>query len=335
MNTRTRIGVAALAAALVLTPFNAVAALAASPARAAAQQDDTPTDAEQKIFNRGRDLFAKRQFEQAATVFSDFLKQYPNSFIADLMLLWLGRSYIELGKFNEAEEVAARLRAMQDTPFTDVYENELRTARTELASRPPAPAATPTPTPARQVARATPTPARPAPTPRPTPVEVASQGSSGTRGGRPTPSLTIRGGGDASRPRTTSGRPSRRGNQAARNTAAPTVTPTPAPTPVRRETAPQIASNTTRTPVVTQPPPTQPLSGNTEPGSTRGGQLSAAPTGTSLDPAQPQGGFSITVKQVPDLNLLLRRTALAAQPGQSIQLPLVITNAGNKEDQFR
>ncbi len=334
---------AALAAALVLMPFHAVVALAASPhARAATAQDDTPTDAEQKIFNRGRDLFAKRQFDQAATVFSDFLKQYPNSFIADLMLLWLGRSYIELGKFNEAEEVATRLRAMQDTPFTDVYENELRTARTELASRPPAPATTPTPraeaTPARQVARATPTPARPAPTPRPTPAEVAGEGS-GTRGGRPTPSLTIRGGGDASRPRTASTRQSRRaGSQSARNAATPATTPTPAPTPVRRETAPQVASNTLRTPVVAstpQPERTQPLTGNTEPGSTRGGQLSAAPSGASLDPGQPQGGFSITVKQVPDLNLLLRRTALAAQPGQAIQLPLVITNAGNKEDQFR
>ena len=63
--------------------------------------------------------------------------------------------------------------------------------------------------------------------------------------------------------------------------------------------------------------------------------MAAAPSGTTLDPSQPQGGFSLTVKQVPDLNLLLRRTALAAQPGQAIQLPLVVTNAGNKEDQFR
>ncbi|HEX8339056.1 MAG TPA: hypothetical protein VF621_20210 [Pyrinomonadaceae bacterium] len=50
---------------------------------------------------------------------------------------------------------------------------------------------------------------------------------------------------------------------------------------------------------------------------------------------QSGGGFSITVRQVPDLLLALRRSALAAQPGQTIQLPLVITNAGNKEDQFR
>jgi uncharacterized repeat protein (TIGR01451 family) len=38
---------------------------------------------------------------------------------------------------------------------------------------------------------------------------------------------------------------------------------------------------------------------------------------------------------VPDLTLALRRAAIAAQPGQTIQLPLVITNTGNKEDSFR
>src|SRR5947209_19001290 len=58
-------------------------------------------------------------------VFRDFLKTHPDSFIADLMLLWLGRSYIELGKFPEAEQVAERLRAMKDTPFTDIYKTEL------------------------------------------------------------------------------------------------------------------------------------------------------------------------------------------------------------------
>ncbi|MCA1635738.1 MAG: DUF11 domain-containing protein, partial [Acidobacteria bacterium] len=152
-----------------------------------------------------------------------------------------------------------------------------------------------------------------------------------TRDGRATPTLTMRGGGDASRPRTTN-RPSRRAGSGARN--VPQMAAIPAPTPVRRETLPQVASNTVRAPVVTNPTPPQiPASG--DPGSMRGGQVAAAPSGTTLDPSQPQGGFSLTVKQVPDLNLLLRRTALAAQPGQAIQLPLVVTNVGNKEDQFR
>src|ERR1044072_4320503 len=132
-------------AAPVLPPLMSVAPAAA--ATRLATQDDAPSQAEQDIFNRGRALFAKGQYEQAATVFRDFLKGHPDSFIADLMLLWLGRSYIELGKFPEAAEVAERLRAIKDTPFSDIYETELQTARTEAAQRPAPPAATPTPPP--------------------------------------------------------------------------------------------------------------------------------------------------------------------------------------------
>ncbi|HVF43474.1 MAG TPA: tetratricopeptide repeat protein, partial [Pyrinomonadaceae bacterium] len=115
MITRNSFGAAALAAALVFAPFMS-AARAAAP-RAAVRQDDAPSQAEQDIFNRGRALFAKGQYEQAATVFRDFLKGHPDSFIADLMLLWLGRSYIELGNFPEADQVAQRLRTIKDTPF--------------------------------------------------------------------------------------------------------------------------------------------------------------------------------------------------------------------------
>jgi uncharacterized repeat protein (TIGR01451 family) len=98
------------------------------------QQDDTASQAEQDTFNRGRALFAKRKYNQAATVFRDFLKAHPDSFIADLMLLWLGRSYIEMGKLQEAEGVAQRLHAMKDTPFTDIYDTELEQAKRERAA---------------------------------------------------------------------------------------------------------------------------------------------------------------------------------------------------------
>jgi uncharacterized repeat protein (TIGR01451 family) len=332
-----RIGAAALAAALVLSPFASTAARAATPP--APQQEDAPSQAEQETFNRGRALFAKGQYEQAATVFRDFLKGHPDSFIADLMLLWLGRSYIELGKFPEATEVATRLRAIKDTPFSDIYETELQTARTEAASR-PAPATTaasPTPrpvaTPATQVARATPTPAPPRPraTPRatPTPAEVAASNT------QTVPSLSVRGGGEAERPRTASSRRNRNARNTAQPSAVPpdvTTTPTPAPTPARRPIVRTETASTPPRPAVTPTPlaavtPT-PLPRPVESASVQP-PMSAAETQTG------GGGFSITVRQVPDLQLALRRSALAAQPGQTIQLPLVITNAGNKEDQFR
>jgi uncharacterized repeat protein (TIGR01451 family) len=312
LNTWNRIGAAALAAALVFAPFTAAVRAAARPL--ATQQDDTPSQAEQDVFNRGRALFAKGQYDQAATVFRDFLKDHPNSFIADLMLLWLGRSYIELGKYQEADLVAQRLRTIKDTPFVDIYESELQQAKKER----PAPAATATPrtqVAPTEVARATPTPARPAATPRPTPTQVARNTSN-------TPALVIRGGGDESRPRTAAGRraPRTTNNLNPNTTAQPAVTPTPQPPRVER-TEPNVASNRNATPVTT-PAPTP--ARNAEPAVT-----------PNTNAGEPQGGFSITVRQVPDLTLALRRAAIAAQPGQTIQLPLVITNTGNKEDSFR
>ena len=335
-----RIGAAALAAALVLSPVTSTAAYAATPPTP--QQADAPSQAEQETFNRGRALFAKGQYEQAAAVFRDFLKGNPDSFIADLMLLWLGRSYIELGKFPEAAEVAERLRAIKDTPFSDIYETELQTARTEAGTR-PAPAtaaASPTPRPqavpvTSQVARATPTPARPRATPRPTPTP-----SEVVRVGPGIPELSVRGGGDAERPRTASSRRNRNTrNNAAQPPAAqpaltPTPLPTPQPTPVRRPTRTETASVPTRaTPAVT-PTPLPAVTPTPLPRPVETASVPPAGAGEGQSGGG-GGGFSITVRQVPDLQLALRRSALAAQPGQTIQLPLVITNAGNKEDMFR
>jgi hypothetical protein len=64
--TRNGLGAAALATALAFAPFMSAAPTAAARARAAVQ-DDAPSQAEQDIFNRGRALFAKGQYEQAAT----------------------------------------------------------------------------------------------------------------------------------------------------------------------------------------------------------------------------------------------------------------------------
>lgn len=342
MITRNSFGAAALAAALVFAPFMSAAARAAAT-RAAVRQDDAPSQAEQDIFNRGRALFAKGQYEQAATVFRDFLKGHPDSFIADLMLLWLGRSYIELGRFDDADQVAQRLRTIKDTPFVDIYESELTAAKRDrpasaVATTTPAPRVTPTPV-ETAVVRPTPTPTptrrvpalvRPAPTPTPTQVASANTNTSTT-----TPGLSVRGEGDAQRPRTASGRPRRnnRGQPARTNandlsvisSSAPTPTPTPRTAATPRTERTETATNVVRpaaTPVSTPEP---------RPAETP----TPAVNNVQTNSGDGQSGFSITVTQVPDLQLALRRTALAAQPGQVIQLPLVITNSGNKEDQFR
>lgn len=170
-------------AALLLAPFSPVFVLTANARTAGIQQEDIPSDAEQAMFTKGQNLYNQGRYDQAATVLQEFLKTYPRSIISDLTLLWLGRSYMQLGKLQEAEQVGTRLRAIKDTPFADIYEGELETARAEIGSRPvappsnnkapliakapdkqpagrssqankqPIPLATPTPTPAPRVAR--------------------------------------------------------------------------------------------------------------------------------------------------------------------------------------
>ncbi|HVF55193.1 MAG TPA: tetratricopeptide repeat protein [Pyrinomonadaceae bacterium] len=329
---RNKFGAAALAAALVFAPFTNTAAALAATARTTAAQDDAPSQAEQDIFNKGRDLFAQGRYDQAAGVFRDFLKSYPNSFIADLMLLWLGRSYIELGNLQEAEQVSQRLRAFKDTPFVDIYESELQNARrdSQAATKRPTPGVTTQPSATETAAVQQPV-ARPTTTPTPQPRLIGQTPTTtprrNSRRGTGTPSLVLRGEGSEQRPRSVSQPPTRA------NSATARVRPTPTPTPIqpRRETPAQVASNNTRLPVPT-PTPARPRE-TPEPY-----VASVTPPPVTSDPVPAtgaQGGFSITVRQVPDLQLALRRAALAASPGQVIQLPLVITNTGNKEDQFR
>ena len=119
MNKRNKFSAAALAAALLLAPFTPALSLSAS-ARPAYQQEDIPSDAEQAMFTKGQNLYNQGRYDQAVTVLSDFLKTYPRSIITDLTLLWLGRSYMQLGKVKEAEQVGQRLHAIKDTPFADI-----------------------------------------------------------------------------------------------------------------------------------------------------------------------------------------------------------------------
>ncbi|HEX8128230.1 MAG TPA: tetratricopeptide repeat protein [Pyrinomonadaceae bacterium] len=354
----------ALVGALLCAPFTSALAFAPSApsatlAAAAVQQDDTPPDVEQAMFTKGQNFYNQGRFEQAATVFRDFLKTYPNSIITDLTLLWLGRTYIAQGRLTDAEGVVTRLRTIRDTPFVEIYEGELQAARTELAARgataqptttpvqtaraqatpTPRPAivrATPTPAPTpRLIARSTPTPPRtratPLPTPLPTPTPQVARVTSPVR----TPTLTIENppaDSQAAAPSRRSRRsrfPTRRNTpqrtdtdtQVAANTP-PVVTPTPRPTPTPARPRP--------TPTRPTPTPTPVLVARAEPNES----VTTAPPIVNSAPAG-QEGFVLTVKQVPNLNLALRNATLAASPGQAVQLPLTVTNSGNKEDQFR
>lgn len=416
MRNRNKLGVLALAAALLFAPFTPVIT---ATALARAAQEDVPSDAEQAMFTKGQNLYNQGRYDQAAAVLQDFLKTYPNSIITDLTLLWLGRSYMQLGKLTDAEQVGTRLRAIKDTPFAEIYEGELETARRENPGRtstpatttdnnPPAVAAkTPaTRTPANRtattkppVAAASPTPGRPTlsinnnrpaqsrsttaqarptptPTPTPAPVETVAKNTPQPRLiGSTTPGSTeIAPPPTDSTPSRTRFAGSRRGRRRmpARTPATNAATNANQSLPITKPPVTEVAVNTTprntnaapsRTTVPPARRPTTDLSSNransnSSPGLTTNTNDSSSnsrpiitpsrtptqqPTQTpvytppSTEPATAQSGtgLTLTVKQVPNLLLSLRRPSETASPGQPVQLPLTVQNTGNKEDQFR
>jgi uncharacterized repeat protein (TIGR01451 family) len=374
----------------------ALAAELAPQQRASAQQqDDTPSDAEQSTFTRAQRLYNDGRYEQAANAFKDFLKSYPNSIIYDLTLLWLGRSYIALNRIPDAEQVAQQLRGIKDTPFVEIYDGELQSARqsaaragaaprtgsegarpaqqaTQQTARAPQPTIAPTPTPppaARLVNRMSDTRAQQSrsqpradatPTPRPTPasattvvaeVRPPSLSSSnptadGNAGASQSPSPTTRRNGRYGRRA-----PYRRGVQpapvnntqqgtTARQSAAQNTQPAQRPTPMpRAQPTPQRATTpaATATPRRVETARNNPPAVSTTPAPSRSEANSTVTTEPPVTNSSPggQGGAAFTVRQVPNLALMLRNANVAASPGQSIQIPLVVTNSGNKEDQFR
>src|SRR5436305_1683268 len=121
------------------------------------------------MFTRAQKLYNDGRYEQAANTFKDFLKTYPNSIIADLTLLWLGRSYIALNRITDAEQIAQQLRGIKDTPFVEIYEGELQSARRDSARRGSTEGSHPAPQTSTQTARVPQQVAAvPTPTPKPT-----------------------------------------------------------------------------------------------------------------------------------------------------------------------
>jgi uncharacterized repeat protein (TIGR01451 family) len=377
LNTQNKISAATLlAAALLFAPLSpAVTPVVQARSAATHQDSDVPSDAEQAMFTRGQNLYNQGRYEQAAGVLRDFLKSYPNSIITDLTLLWLGRSYMQLGRIPDAEQVGLRLREIRDTPFSDIYEGELQAARREAASRPTTttttasasptpdnrstttqPAATPTP--ARPTASASPSPTRPplnnntaastkttttanvntnknGPQARlvtaNTPPQTQAASTGRTRTETPPPDATRQN--TRGRERRTTRRQPPPQTQANTNQAT-VATKTPTNTSNRAPSNQQVAVNN---PPVTTPPATN-SSGSTPSANVSSSTTTETTTPTTTTPVStpPQtGGLNIVVKQVPNLVLALTRAAESASPGQTVRLPLTVTNSGNKEDQFR
>ncbi|HKS26815.1 MAG TPA: tetratricopeptide repeat protein [Pyrinomonadaceae bacterium] len=344
MTTPNRTGVWALTAALLLAPLMPLCVPDILAATQQEQQSDVPSDAEQAMFSRGQTLYNQGRYDQAATVLKDFLKNYPNSIITDLTLLWLGRSYMQLGKFQDAEAVGQRLRTIKDTPFAEIYEGEMQAARREASARRTTTTTTTPPT-TEAKTTATPVAAQPKQTPAPvvTPTPYIISGASANTSAQSSRRTT-------NNPGLTINNPPPSANQSQANTS-PEIAQNPRGRRRRgRQVPPQQAlTNTNQSRTVTSPSNTN-ANANTQlavntpprntvpPVATQPTTQPSTPTETpSTEPSQPaqSSGLTLTVRQVPSLALALRKTSETASPGALVQVPVTITNTGNKEDQFR
>ena len=345
LKTRNKIGAVTVAMALLFASLSPLATQTIMARASALQESDVPSDAEQAMFTKGQSLYTQGRYDQAAVVLQDFLKSYPRSIITDLTLLWLGRSYMQLGKLQDAEQIGQRLRGIKDTPFADIYDNELQAARRESPSRsnpntatasakvdsssPPvttgSPAASPSPvaastrrtefsankTASNQNANIQPATVNTNQPPRLSNVNPTGVSASGTSTNTNTQ-------------RDNTGR-NRRAN------TATSTSPSMANTNQAVITSASGNNSASRSSVNNSLPTSVPMS---TPSSvdTSG---AADNTTSSTSSGSSTAGLNITVKQVPNLMLALRRSAETAIPGQTVQLPLTVTNAGNKADQFR
>lgn len=335
LKTRNRVGAATLAVALSLASLSPILSQSIMARTAAPQESDVPSDAEQAMFTKGQNLYTQARYEQAAAVLQDFLKTYPRSIITDLTLLWLGRSYMQLGKIQDAEQIGQRLRGIKDTPFADIYDNELQAARRETPSRSTANTST-----ASNSSKTVPPPtatSSPSPSPSPAVASVRRTDFPSNPSGRNSNSNTnsnqtsqlmntnSSGGNSNNASSNTNKQPSNTGRDRRAN---PPTTPGSqglANTNSRSTTTPPI-----RTPANTNTSTSIPM---VTPSPVNTSTFDNPPTTTST--ASSTGGLNIVVKQVPNLMLALKRSAETAVPGQTVQLPLTVTNAGNKADQFR
>ncbi|MBI5888034.1 MAG: tol-pal system protein YbgF [Deltaproteobacteria bacterium] len=72
-------------------------------AEAAAQGKDALTD-QVAMYNRGQDLFMAGKLGEAREVFSEFVKRFPSSALADNAFYWIGESYYSERDFEKALE---------------------------------------------------------------------------------------------------------------------------------------------------------------------------------------------------------------------------------------
>jgi len=311
------------------------------------------------LFYQGQELLEKKDPEAAAKKFRELLDKYPQSNIRDLTYYWLGKSYLDLNKFQVAKEVLASLRKEFPTsPLVKRLEAGLQTAdKTPTAPAPPIskeakakkappPAAPPAPT-KEETAQAPPLEAPAAPTPPKQETAEALKPVPPPPATPPTPST--------SQPPT----PPQQETAQAPPQAAPQ--PVPSAPPVSKEAKPKkskeeirreaialyqkIIRESPNSPEATKARERLKQMGVAAPSAPSKQEIAQAPQPSprpTAPPPQPRTapgpsaskGFFLIITQVADLKVEGKTTKVSVYPGDTALVPFTITNSGNAEDSF-
>jgi uncharacterized membrane protein len=346
---RFRIVAALLTFALAFTGLAPGAALANQVQQTGLQDSDVPSETEQSMFNKGQALYIRRHYDQAANVLRDLLKNYPKSIITDLTLLWLGRCYVQLGVLDDARQVAQRLRTIKDTPFADIFENELRVALNRVSNKPAQPSTS------NGIVQqgSEPNSNLKTFTKLSTEGSTSSPTTSGaTTNGNQTAGTSNRG--SDGPPLQSSATPGNRAsNQTESNQSVTLNHPQDMATLATNQgTAPRedstvqpgsgrqsVSRNTGNRQSQGQNRSAKSQTSTVGPQTSNSSYVAATPSLTAGDTngtgEAKAGALNITVRQPSSLTLAVKRVAETAWPGQTVLLPVTVTNTGNAAERFR
>jgi len=65
-------------------------------------QDKTESQNPTDLYKKARQIFIKENYSNAATLFTEFVKNYPNDTLVDNAAYWLGECYYSAGDYNKA-----------------------------------------------------------------------------------------------------------------------------------------------------------------------------------------------------------------------------------------
>lgn len=82
---------------------------------------------ELELFDQGYEYYLSYQPEKAVKTLNVFLKEFPNSSIADAAMFWLGKSLIQMKAFDDAQKVFSEVKQkFPDSPFLPQIGKEMQ-----------------------------------------------------------------------------------------------------------------------------------------------------------------------------------------------------------------